>query len=95
MIHAGDEEEVRKVVWFALGRKYQYADLRYNGMAQTSVFAHLISLASMLYMGGTTCTGMLTRRSQRTRPTWASDCEKSAFRVSWNAGSWLAVVASR
>lgn len=64
-------------------------------MVQTSALAHLISLASMLYMGGTTWTGILTRRSQRTRPTWASDCEKSALSVSWNAGSWLAVAARR
>jgi hypothetical protein len=38
-------------------------------VTRTSSTAHLTSLASILYIGGTTCTGMLMRRSENTNPT--------------------------
>jgi hypothetical protein len=50
--------------------------------------ADLISSTSSLYMGGTVCTGMLTRRSQKTKPTFCWLCgEKRAWRVSVREGS--------
>jgi hypothetical protein len=35
----------------------------------TSSIAHFTSLLSILYIGGTTCTGMLIRRSENMNPT--------------------------
>lgn len=45
---------------------------------QTSSTAHFISSASILYIGGTTCTGMLTSLSESIRPTWLLEDDISA-----------------
>ncbi len=44
-----------------------------EGGRRTSSRAHWISSASMRYMCGMICTGMLMRRSEKMKPMWSED----------------------
>ena len=46
--------------------------------------AHFISSTSMRYMCGMTWTGMLTRRSQKMKPTWLEDARPALPRRFWS-----------
>ena len=53
----------------------------------TSSTAHFISSASILYIGGMTCTGMLMSLSDNIRPTWLlEDDARASSSTAWNAG---------
>ena len=83
MVNTRKDDEMRKVVWFSLFPKEIVSSENENCNAEkhTSAKAHLISSANILYMGGTTSTGILINLSHNTSPTCASDCEKSDCRV--------------
>jgi hypothetical protein len=89
-----DKKEVGEGIWFALLRIAPKRTLvllkrierkREDRNKHTSSIAHFISFVSMVYIGGTTCTGILISRSHRTRPTCAWGFEKRDWSVAWNA----------
>ena len=54
----------------------------------TSSMAHFISFASILYIGGMICTGMLMSLSESIRPTWfLEDGERASSSTVRSAGS--------
>lgn len=96
MIYAWKEDQMREIIWFSLSSMF-VADHESSEWKtrRTSSIAHFISLANILYIGGTTWMGILTNRSHSTRPTCASDWENKAFKVSWKAVSWAEVTERR
>ena len=86
MVSTRYDQVVLEIEWFVLAM-----DKLSKKMAKgdpTSSMAHFISSASILYIGGMICTGMLTSLSENMRPTWLlEDGARVSSSMARSAGS--------
>ena len=68
VVSPSHDEVVLEIEGFVLGTGELHNSR--PGGTYTSSMAHFTSSASILYIGGTTCTGMLTSLSESIKPTW-------------------------